>query len=447
MKRLVLLLATLLLGFNLAGKTAECKVVPSRLPLWEKQDFGSPIVGFLSPGTKVVCAVDDNTWVFISANGISGWTRKYGGVLYPWDPEYDTPYYDGVMFSCIAGTAAPRELKEYYRRKAGIAAPPAGQTLTGYDPGMARLSNQNIERALKAMAVGKSAPAADTAAEVWQDKDGDEAAEESGQGFAFDHWKIRQWLFWIMVGLLALCTLRALTMGDSENGLETTLLFLTGVVELAYITYTAVKSMDMFWFISNSFTLIWRILHYILATVLVSGQAYLFYRLCETRSDQGVIDGNSSGTFIFWAGGALLYGLGGFNLGNVFGWISIIGVPLAYLFIARDWLRNRETAGLGVLYIVTGLGFSCVGSRLMVLLVTGAIALVFFNALLDHDHTDLGKCKYCFWYRHFDDERHTGRCFPDAGSPNINERLRDVENTPREKCPYGNDGCNYFRKY
>ena len=344
MKKCLPFLILLFFSLSLRAETAECKAVPSLLPVWENKDCSSTILGYIKTGTRLICPVDKETWVKVPVNGgeQEGWTFKYGGVLYPWDPEYDTAYYDGIMFENIRSTGAPPVLKEYYRRQAGIDFPVNTSNSPGFDEEMANLSNRDLLKAL-----------------------GPEAQKAVKIRVGGIHFNLSKWLFWAMAILLALCSFYAYTDRYIYKSRKGFLLLITAVVELAY--YWSSKN-DPYWFMGSANNWIGNAGIFMTAALLLLGQLILFRSLNDDRISDGTITEKESKKYYFWFLGAVLVGIGSFvHHHTFFWWIGYVGVPVLLVLLAVRMLFDYfwDSRMHGLLYIISGLGFSLIGGCLL----------------------------------------------------------------------------------
>lgn len=207
MKKAFLAILLFLLGLPLMAEDIECIVGPSLLPVWESKDCGSRIIGYLQAGRTILCPPNEAGWVHVSADdgSVQGWTFRYGGIVYPWDPDYDTAFYDGEMFSLLSDKDAPGALKEFYRRKASIAPPASGKHYPGFDEEWAKRSDREIMKALGPEA--KKALGRRNALRSGAVSDGSQGIlPGAGTGRKI----LGIGLFLVLVILLALCSVRAL---------------------------------------------------------------------------------------------------------------------------------------------------------------------------------------------------------------------------------------------
>lgn len=437
MKRYLAILFLLLSGLSLQAETVECKVVPSLLPVWAEKECGSTILGYLRTGTMVQCPEDKDSWVRVPLDGgaLEGWTFKYGGVLYPWDPEYDSAYYDGIMFDNIRETDAPPALKEYYRRKAGVDFPVDGSLGPGFDEELSKLSDAKLLKALGSEARNALKPSG--------------GMKRPGK-----------WLFWTLAALLTLCFVLALRGGSGSSDSSGILLFVTGAVEIIYAwTYKD----DAFWFLGSTHYWILNFFIILVFAALMVGQLILFRSVNKWRTWSGLGSNNRNNNYLFWVLGAVLVGIGRFcHPHTFFWWVGTAGVPALLFLVAVLMLFDGHPKALrhGILYIVSGLGFSLMAAGLLKAAIIVILGFLFLRGAAEGGVSSSGggsrsreedeeenKCQSCYWYKYFDKQSHTGFCFPkEYGEPDYCEKLEDVDES-RYRKPCGGNGCQYFDHY
>ena len=417
-KAFTLLLLLILSAPSLPAKEVQFSVGASRMPVWEEKDICSRIVGHLKEGTVLNGEEsEDGVWVRISRGKLEGWSLVRG-FIFPWTPDIDIENMDFFVQGMIYDNNGSKAEIAYYATKKGVA----------YD-----LSKY------KDLSRGESSGRAD----------GDGDAEDGGDtvkggGVALPPGVDSEDLFrWIVTALLALCALRAFrARRTSPNATDALLLLVTGAMEIAYV---AVAGKYTYWFITIAPEWYVKAIYVVLGLALLYGQFFLFRALNGDRIRRRIIDGDEDGNYSIWAIGALAIGLGGFDFHYIFSWIGAIGVPLLYIFVARHMLSDGRSFGHGFIFVVTGLGLSCLSSGAFVVALTIVLGLFLLNLLFGNG-SDLGRCANCFWYKHFVNERTTGYCYPDRGhAPNPNERLCDVAD--RAQHPVGGNGCVHFRSY